>query len=365
MTINSIKNELKGLNEEQLINKASELLREVSAFFDEANKIVKGKKFDLDFIELILVCAIASDGEMDRDEYSAYEELCQCVGVKSRSYSDCLNFINTGVDAVDVIKDFPQILRGLFETAERMDVFEKLTIAVACLLMNDGNIEGKELDMLQLFINDGSTSGVESSSLSSSQTKKIQIVKFDGTMTRDDDKYYISVGAELKNENVAHCARNVNVKIIVKDSSGRILETSENRIDYIDSNAVFYFGDEFYVDRGTPANYSIQVNCDDFVKAPANSTFSDGITCSHYNLRNDSWGDTEFTGNVHNAYDKKLYVDLYFVFYDSDGDIVGGTNTYVSLYGNSDDVFSSWLHTNTERDKVRCSPTFDFTDVVD
>lgn len=246
------------------------------------------------------------------------------------------------------------------------DVYEKLAIAIACILMHDGDLKGKEEYFLSLFVEDVDDSDDDDNSSDlSSETENVEVVTYKGNITNKDGTWYFTIGAEIKNPNKAHCARNVNVRVMVKDNSGRILETSENTIDYIDSNATFYYGDEFSIDRGSPANFTIQANCDDFVGAPEDSTFAQGIKCSHYNVSTTRWGDIEFTGNVHNNYNKKLYVELYFVFYDGAGKITSGTNTRVSLYGNSDDGFETYLRTNVTRENVRCSASFDFMELLD
>jgi hypothetical protein len=316
---------------------------------------------------MVLCAAIAADGDVGDSEYELYTELCNSIDLPARPMSALLEYAQNSDSVVEMFSGIVVKLKPIFNNLGQAEAFDNFAFGVACILFDDDSVEGSELDLLKCFVDDAGNSSASSSgkSFASSKTLDVKLVEYQATFTRDDDGYYFSVGAELKNPNVEHCARNVHVKVMVKDSSGRILETSENTIDYIDSNATFYYGDEFYIDRGVPSNYTVQVNCDEFVSAPANSNFASGISCSHYNVSTNRWGTTEFTGNVHNGYNKKLWVELYFVFYDASGKITGGTNTRLTMYGNSDDSFDTRLNTAGKRDKVRCSPSFDFMDLVD
>lgn len=322
-----------------------------------------------DIISMVLCGAIAADGDVGDSEYELYTGLCDSLDLPPRAMKDLQEYADHPDQVVEIFTGLVGKLKPVFNNLGQAEAFDNFAFGVACIVFDDDSAEDGELDLLKCFVDgagNSSASGSASSNFASTNShENIKLVDYEASFSRDDDRYYFTIGAELKNPNLEYCARNVNVKVIVMDSSGRILETSENTIDYIDSNATFYYGDEFSIDRGVPANYRVQVNCDEFVSAPANSTFADGITCSHYNVSTNRWGSTEFTGNVHNGYNKKLYVDLYFVFTNSSGKITGGTNTRVTLYGNSDDAFDVYLNTQVKRDKVRCSPTFDFMDLVD
>ena len=365
MTINELVGALDGAGKEARLGLASKYLKEFLECGEQLNEQMGG---DINFYDLtanIFACGLAADGKLTQDEYHSYVALCDSIGATARDYSTCQNFASAPTQAVDMFAKPISGIKDIFNQVFDEEIFQNLGVALACFLMDDGQIKGEERRLLGFFFDDNGDSAVSESSFSSSSTEDVKIVTYQGDISRKNDRYYFTIGAEIKNPNPEHCARNVSVKVIVKDSSGRILESSENTIDYIDSNATFYYGDEFSIDRGAPANYSIQVNCDDFVGAPENSTFASGITCSHYNLKTDSWGDIEFTGNVHNGYNKKLYIELYFVFYDKAGKITGGTNTRVNLYGNSDDGFNTYLNTNIARENVRCSAAFDFMELMD
>lgn len=365
MTIYEVKKQIAGLTKEQRIEKATSYLVDFIDCCDEATSQF-GLSVDFrDIVSLTLCAAIISDGELDRSEYNVYTKLCDAINAEAKSYVQCQGFSENSSEFVSLFEELSESMSGAFIAEHQRENYDKFIVALACLLSDDGEIEGDELRLLSFFVEEDSSSYIGSSSLSSSRTKDVELVTYGANMTRNDDRYYFTIGAELKNPNIEHCARNVSVKVMVKDASGRILETNEDIIDYIDSNATFYYGNEFSVDRGRPENYTVQVNCDDFVKSPANSTFADGITCSHYNVDTTRWGDTEFTGNVHNGYDRKLWVRLYFAFYNASGEITGGAFTSSSLYGNSDDGFDVLLSTNIDRDKVRCSPTFDFMNLMD
>lgn len=372
MTINDIKRQLAGLTQTQKEEKAVSLIKEFAEVNRELSSLLEASGNSFDFVglaETFLSLSLTADGCINHSKYDLYVEMCDAIDAESRTYDFCETLLSSRYQTIGSFEQMSGPVKNIYGAFNQRQALNKFVLATACLISNNDEFSEYGLRLLRCFIddNDDSFNTVSSGNqrnMSSSEPEDVQLIKHNAVMARDDNDYVLSVGAELKNPNKNRCARNVRVKIIVKDNAGRILATSENTIEHIDSNAIFYYGDEFSIDRGIPANYTINVNCDGFVGAPENSTFADGITCSHYNLSKDRWDRTIFSGNVHNAYSQRLWTTLFFVFYDSAGNITGGTNTTVTLYGNSDDVFECRLDTTAQRDKVFFSPGFDFTDVV-
>lgn len=365
MTINELKNHVSGLSENEILVNSISLVRRFLSVGDEMNAKL-GEGFDFrNVLSMIFSAAITANGELGVNQYAMYRVICDNNNIEAKEYEDCQEILPNASAYIDNFQNIGNGLRNVFANIGQSEAFDDLCVVIASLMIYGGSLEGEEIRLLSYFVGEEVATGNFSSPQVSS-TQDVKLVDYAATFTRKDDCYHFTIGAELKNPNTKHCAKSVRVKVIVKDAAGRILESSENTIEYIDSNATFYYGDEFRIDRGTPANYSVQVNCDEFVSAPENSTFANGIACSHYNLNTNRWGSIEFTGNVRNGYNKKLWTTLYFTFYNSAGKITGGANSRtLVLYGNAEDVFEIYLDTSISRDKVRCSPAFDFMDLVD
>lgn len=324
-----------------------------------------------------VMLATNTDGEIGLDEYTLAKKIFTKLNIECYEHEKFKLFV-AALEEQEGLSDAPATVCKIFsliaEDGERAkELFVELFSAVA---LYNGKLDDSEVAFIHKVV--GETAPTQSkpktspsrptsattSSFSTNSPKNIEIIKHNASLTRDDDCYYLSVGAELKNPNISKVAQNVEVRIIVKDSSGRILETDRTTIECIDSNATFYFGTECYISRGTPANYTIQVISENFVNSPSNSTYASGITASHYNVSQDRWS-TTFTANVHNGYNRRLYVSMFFVFYDDAGNITGGANTYIgTMYSNSDDNAEIYLRTVANRSRVRASASFDFRDLM-
>ena len=372
MTVNEIVKSLEGKTKKQITALLDSYLDKYKATMDKIFTLTPNPEFAETFTYgFIYMCAV--DGSINDKEYDLYKYCVTKLGYTPKDKAYCQAFLggnptvmqSLGKQIVDTVKTINNIDNSFVETYANL---------AACIFNSNGVIEARELDYLKsLFDEDtnnasGSSSISSSSSLGNDSAKDVVLKRMGATFTSDDKCSYLNIGVEISNPNLSKCARHVQVKVIVRDSNSRILETNTDVIDYIDSNSLFYYGVEINIYRGSPANYEVQVHCDDFVNAPENSTFSSGIVLSHYNVDKSSWSDRRtFTGNVKNNYRKKLNVDLYFVFYDKSNNIVGGCNTSVwNLYGNSEDCFEIDLDAYpNEAANVIGNASFDFMDLVD
>ena len=388
MDYNDVLDELEGLSKDVLLERA---IANTNLLYDMIKKNLAGK-VDMEQMFTILFPGIiyigtGVDGRVDKAEYEMAVKFFEAFKVQVLELSQFRQVAETMSSRENIESLLSTVKYFLSDGIMGADteVFQKKYIEfVACVILFNESIDSKEIEFLKRFCdmcNDISNNNYNSASsignsgndysfensISTVEDLDVEIVRHNAVLTKDDDEYYLSVGVELKNPNVSRIANNVNVRIIIKDVSGRILETSEKRIDNIDSNSMFYYGDEICIRSGRPANYTVQVNTDEFVDGPANSTFAQGITFSHYNLDRSGRNYTEFSCNVHNGYNVKLSVTSYFVFYDANNNIVGGCNGYLwnSLYPNSEDVFSQSLYTVANRSTVRASASFDFYDLMD
>ena len=189
--------------------------------------------------------------------------------------------------------------------------------------------------------------------------------RLSGRSRRDYSFYgprnYFTVGAVLKNPNTEFGAFLVKVKVTVLNADRRVLASSETTIPYIDPNASFYYGDDFAIIKDTPLRYEIKAYCDNFIKLPANSSFTKGIRCTSMSIAetDDTYGHPfRLTGRANNDYPMKLdCVSLYFVFF-RDAKIVGGVNTSVGMYGNSSEPFNASMSVNPHCTRIEYSPSF-------
>lgn len=342
----------------------------------------EGSKIGLDaLLEITLRVAFVKNGPPSPDIYSLYKSVCDAIGATAQSYEDISALGNASASDEEANEQFESIYNfnnqfwGFIDKLDdpentKETVMELVGKTLVYVMGCDDNLGHLTENFIERFFNNGegidaSASSIggnaSSSGISSSSAQPVSIVKKGFSLSKDDYNTYLSVGAEIKNPNVDKCASDVTIRVIVKDKSGRILDSREDTIQYIDSNSVFYYGAELRFSSGTPDSYQITVNCDEYVPSPANSTIARGISCSHYNLEKARWGNsTTFTGNVSNNYNKRLFTDLYFVFYNGAGEIVGGARTSESLFGQSEDTFSIYLNTTADRKTVRFSPSFDF-----
>ena len=380
MDVNKLLDSVEALSKEELTSKA---LEDVKVFIDGINNYDKDVGLNLDSTDFVnssvkffLIMVAGVDGRIDQSEYELLHKVYDVAGVEDLDIDTVRNILNMLNNAPEICERTFSTLMSLVKIVDDThdtDICGAVLEMVACFFAYNGSIDSAEVNLLNKlnshaetgYVDDTEHSAGGTGNVSASSDKKLEILNHDATLSSDDGIYYLSVGAEIQNPNAKRIAQEICVKIIVKDSSGRIIETAEEWIKHIDSNSIFFFGKEIRIDNGKPDNYSIQVNCEEFVDGPENSTFAKGIECSHYNVSKDRWGDTLFTGNVHNNNNQTLNLELFFVFYDDSGKIVGGCNTYIgNIFGNSDDGISVTLNTYANRSKVSASPSFNFYDLV-
>lgn len=375
MTISEIKRQLEGLTKAQREQKA---IAAIEAFTNEVEPVLKiYAQYGIDvqslrdIPSLFFGGAIAMHESFGLSEYNTYSRFCASAKLSARPYGECQglhtgasHMLNLATTTVDSMKD-------IYGRAGKQDVFEKLAFPIACLMYGDNGFTDNGIQYLSLFANNDIGGGVVNGKFGHVAVNKpqdVELVQHNATITQTDGGYYFSVGAELKNPNKAYTAQDVNIRIIVKDARGKILATNDNMLLFIDSNATAYYGEELWIDRGTPSSYTVQVNTENYIPSSDpedNVALANAISCSNYSVDTNSWGSTVFSGEVRNRINKKLHVDLYFVFFDSAQRITGGTNTTMWLYGNSTDAFEIYLRTKAQRQSVRFTPSFDFTDMLD
>ena len=355
---------------EQASNLYIEKYKVSVGFFEKmlGDKIPSLRSFLAD--SFILLCSVY--GIIEDSEYKFYAEYMSKIGSEVKSLEYCKNYHNAMNE--DNIKSLASTIRTMGGIDDSfLDTYKRM--AACIFLMN--TYDDEEINFIEEIDNgvDVSSntesvgqSSVSSNTISNNSTEPVKLERMGANLTSDENYSYLNVGVEIRNPNKTKCAKNVEVKIIVKDANNRILETNTYTIDYIDSNKLFCYGAEFYIERGSPANYTVQINCDEYVDSPADSTFANGIEVSHFNVEKSNWGDSRiFTGNIENKYNKKLDIDLFFVFYDADNNIVGGCRTSKwGMYGNSEDGFEISLdaypqNTNT----VTAHAAFNFMDLMD
>lgn len=374
MNLQAIITKVKRLTKRELVDLCINNLEELEETLDniDLSQINMTKEDINEVIATSVMVVMNSDGNVEYEEYELAKKIFNILDI------ECYNIEKFRIMCDQLMesggKDAPKSIYSLLnimdsDSSESKNLYIELLV---CIALYNGRLDDKEIEMLENAINEGNQSTSNSSknelnekNKKNNETQNIKILRHNATLIKGEYQYYLSVGAELLNPNLAKVARFVEVKIVVKNSSGRILETSKTSIDCIDSYSKFYFGEEISIDNGVPSSYDIQVYCDSYVDSPEKSTFAKGIVTSHYNLQEDRWGDVNFTANVSNKYNENLRVSMFFVFYDSNDNITGGANTYVgTIYGHSEDNIDISLTSNVKRNSVRESASFDFFDLL-
>ena len=374
----------------QIIKSDLDCLLEVAEYIESASngEITKDDMFKADGVfGYFISLASFIDGRIDTGEYEFAKELFSYLGYELSDIGDVRELAQNLTQA-GYLEDTIKINVGWCKFAEDSEgALNAILELCSCIFACNGAIDSKEVEFLNTMIyyyenedededGDDETEEYDASMemvLDSSEDSYVErepdrqpiLSKHNGIVTRNDDYYYLSIGAEIINPNMSRVACNTAVKIIVKDNNGRIVKSYNDTIYCIDSNGIFYYGVEMYIDNGVPSNYQIQLCTDSFVNGPECSTIAKGITFSHYSTNTDRWGTTTFTSNVHNSYEKKLRINAYFVFYDKAGNISGGTQGWVGeVFPNSDDNIETCLRTSAERSVVKASADFDFFELL-
>lgn len=357
MTINDVKRQLVGLTKAQKVDKALLLIEE---FLKESNVILVALKESPDTVSFfsmsvtgILNAAVIADGCLNHSKYEAYVKMSNALSCAPVKYEMLEMTIPLRFIAIERCSVIAEQLKNVYAVPNLLDTLDKFVLALACLMGSEGEFEDNELRLLANFFRNNDEPDI------------VIIQSSGGSTSFHNGKYYVSFGAVLRNPKKTLYARNVHVEITIKDASESIIASSQRTIEYIDPDALFFFGDEFAVDRGEPSNFEVTASCSEFVDAPENSRFSDGISCFNYELSKGDFGERVFFGNVQNGYSKKLRATLFFVFYDSTGKITGGTNTTITLNDKATERFECYISCSFNIDKVCFSPGYDFMKLID
>lgn len=371
---------LESLNKEELLDVAK---KDIKILIDVINKCTTEVDLKLDDCISILKNAIkfatGVDGRVGKDEYDFVSSLLKYCNCDIQSLEEFRTFVGSCVEEKLDIKVSSFILEICKYAAEILnnDVSYNFIELIACIFLCNGALDSKEIEniniLFKLLENGEDTKSnttkndviCEDDDEENNEDEPVKLIHYNQSLIKDGTVYYLSLGAEIKNFNLFKIAECVTIKIIVKNSTGRIIKTEEEEIEYIDSNSMFYFGTEIKIDSGIPSNFSINIYTERFIEGPKDSNFAGGISYSHYNIEKNSWGAYKFTANVHNNYNVKLSLSSYFIFYDNKDQIIGGIDYYVgSIYGNSDDEISKTFYAGKNCSKVRASSSFDFFDLV-
>lgn len=148
--------------------------------------------------------------------------------------------------------------------------------------------------------------------------------------TVDDTTGAVSFGATIRNLEKSKVAVDTKVMVRALDSQGNVLSSTGMEADAIPRNSMRVVGSTFTVDPDAAADVDsvdVTVHVDRFEdqkkKLPRFSADSVNITEDGGNI-------TRATGEIINPFDEDLdLVTVISVFFDADGDIVGGSQSLV------------------------------------
>lgn len=322
-----------------------------------------------DLMRLSLEAALGWDSRVDSEEYNLYIKLLDKFGIEKRTLDELRETARTQqqllVDTISSVYGVLPTMGGIIDEEIEPLYIEVLVGAISA----NGSIDSAEYQAMLKVISAGDTSTESSATpinnLSRDDASPLTVSEMGATSTvRSDGSYYFSVGATIKNPNKKHLALDSVIKVIVMDANGKVLNTSNETIQYIDVDSVFCYGEEFYISNGHPNNYKVLVEADEFMHMDNGNQIMDGITISNYNLSKDRWNSLTLTGNITNRYKKRIsWLTVYTVFRDSDRTIVGGTNFHVhDLFSGSVDGFDTTLNITADISTIKASVDFDVRD---
>jgi hypothetical protein len=321
---------------------------------DYENHFAKDKVF-----EMFILTVIGLDTNIDEEEYEFLKL------VTPRLSSEPLPSLEELHKIVDN-SDYTKAMELSVSLAEGLEHFQKGTKsaylnAYLAAFASNRSFDSRQKDILkQLLTVESSSSTSSPASTSSSSTSSstsspssgigsqsgqpldVSVLDYGGTFVQDDDRYYLSIGAQIHNPNKFHTASRVIIKINVLDASGRVIESENETLYHIDPDTVFNYGNELYITNGKPSDIQIFATAEGFKSSADGSKVYDGIDVGDYTFAEESYRGYSIKGQATSRYVKKLdYVSVYLMFLDSNNKIKGGCNFSISdMFSNVTEAFS-------------------------
>lgn len=342
-------------------------------------KVEKDKGIDLGgLVELTrninftLAFVVALDGVIDDKEYKFYKDSAKLIAVPSDSI-----FSKDAIMGIDEATR-EKILDGLIALADSLSALsgpeakESLFRIILAGFSSNGVISSKEETLLNRFYKIDASSVQSNSNTNSGEVQtsgeyqNISLKKFGWSLMKDDDTYYISLGAELFNPNLKAIAQGTIVKVICYDKNNNIVGSTKETIEYMDPNTIFNFGVELRIESDTkPDTVKLLIQADKFEPVEANTRVMSGVTLSRFKLGGGNF--PSFTGQIESVYNKRIdYLTCHVVFRNSSKEILGGANfSHSDLFPKSEDAFDTSLNFVPSSTKtVDHSVDFDLRDLL-
>lgn len=310
---------------------------------------------------------IGLDGGLEEDEY----EFVKAVGKR---------LSNKSIPTIEEVRktiensEYTELMNIMAQIAQKIDFFLKgahnaYIFALLAAFASNGAFDSRQKELLKTLVSapqesessaNKSSAGKSSSASSASnkpttvsggnlsQPVDVQVLDFGGTTIRDDDTYYMSIGAQINNPNKLHLATRVVIKINILDASGRVIESDNDTIYHIDPNTVFNYGKEIYISSGTPSKIQVFATAEGFSSSPDGKAVYDGIDVGDYSFSEERYSGYTIKGQATSRYVKKIdYVSVYLMFLDSNNKIQGGCDFTISdMFSNVTEAFSENVNLN-------------------
>ncbi len=140
---------------------------------------------------------------------------------------------------------------------------------------------------------------------------------------RDNDGYYLSLGADIQNPNAEHMAWNLQVDITLKDREGNVISTIGDRINCLDAGATYHYGITRKIRGAAVAHISATVRAGDFMKL--STPLMKQIRMEKAKLKRPEDGVRRLTGILTNHYECTIHsYALHYQFINEKNKILGG-----------------------------------------
>jgi len=161
------------------------------------------------------------------------------------------------------------------------------------------------------------------------------------TAQESSSSYVLWYGVTITNPNKKYTAIDPNLKLTVKDAEGKILATVEDYPGNLAPGDSLTVGNATYIDNGIPAtvDFSVSVGKDYWSEKDNLAVKSSELIISNVSIYDDSYSNT-VTGEIENTSDLDIdFGEVYVVFYNEAGDIIGGDYTYFELFAGEKTAF--------------------------